>query len=69
MSCHRNWFNIFQENDNGRKVHLGDNRSHDVKGCGDISVRLPNGHVKKLSNVMYVLGIKKNLILVSTISY
>ena len=33
-------------------IYLGDNSSHDVKGCGDISVQLPNGHVKKLSNVM-----------------
>ena len=67
MSCHRNWFKNFQEKNDGRKICLGDNRSHDVKGCDDISVQLPNGHVKQLFNVMYVLGIKKNLIFVSTI--
>ena len=59
MSCHRNWFKNFQEHNDGRKIYLGDNRSHDVKGCGDISVQSPNGHVKELSNVMYVPRIKK----------
>ena len=54
MSCHKIWLKNFQEKDDGRKIYLRDNRSHDVKGCGDISLQLPNDHVKKLSNVMHV---------------
>lgn len=68
MSCNKNWLKNFHEKDDGRKIYLGNNRSHDVKGCGYISVQLPNGHVKQLSNVMYVPRIKKNMISVSAIT-
>lgn len=62
MSCHRNWFKKIYEKNDGSKIYLGDDSSHDIKGYGDISVQLPNGNAKQLASVMYVRGIKKKLI-------
>eukprot|EP00253_Pinus_taeda_P031194 PITA_31194 len=41
---------------------------YEIKGCGDIPVKLPTGDIKHLKNVLYVPGIKKNLISVSMIT-
>jgi hypothetical protein len=69
MSCNRNWFDTCHENINDvHKIYLGDDRSHEIKGYGDVSVTLLTGEVKQIHNVMYVQGIKKNLISISTIA-
>ena len=47
---------------------MGDNRSHRVHGYGVISLNLPDGQLKHIHNVMYVPGIKKNLIYVSSVT-
>jgi hypothetical protein len=49
-------------------IYLGYNRSHKIQGYGLISVNLPNGQLRQIHDMMYVLGIKKNLIYVSTIT-
>lgn len=67
MSCKRDWFDTYHEINNGGHIYLGDNRSHEIKGYGDISVMMPNGQEKQIQNVVYVPGLKKNLISVSTI--
>ena len=69
MACNTNWFEKYQETNNGVNIYLGDDRSHPFKEYGDIFVTLPNGSVKKIQNVMHVPGINKNLIYVSTITY
>ena len=43
MSCKRDWFDTYHEVNNGAHIYLGDNRSHEIKGYGDISVAMPNG--------------------------
>jgi hypothetical protein len=68
MSCNKDWFENYHETNNGANIYLGDDRSHQVKGYGDVPMTLPNGCVKQIHNVMYVPGIKKNLISVSTIT-
>ena len=68
MSCKKEWFDEYHENIDGTHIYLGDNRSHKVQGYGVINVNLPNGQMKHIHNVMYVPGIKKNLIFVSTIT-
>jgi len=68
MSCNRDWFETYREINNGSNINLGDDGSHQIKGYGDICVTLPNGQEKQIQNVMYVPGIKKNLIPVSTIA-
>ena len=69
MSCNKYWFENYEEINNGVNTYLGDDRSHPVKGYGDVSVTLSNGSVKQIQNVMHVPDIKKNLIFVSTITY
>jgi hypothetical protein len=68
MSCNRNWSDTYHENINDvHKIYLGDDRSHEIKWYGDVSMTLPTGEVKQIHNLMYVPSIKKNLIYVSTI--
>jgi hypothetical protein len=66
MACCRDWFETYHDKSNGAKIYLGDDRCHEKKGHGDVCVIFPNGHVKKIKNVIYVLGIEKNLISIST---
>jgi transposase InsO family protein len=68
MSCRREWFDDYNEKIDGTHIYLGDNRSLKVQGYGIVKVKLSNGELKQIYNVMYVPGIKKNLISVSTIT-
>jgi hypothetical protein len=68
MSCRREWFDDYNEKIDGTHIYLGDNRSLKVQGYGIVKVKLSNGELKQIYNVMYVPGIKKNLIFVSTIT-
>jgi hypothetical protein len=67
-TCNKNWYANFKETQNGVSIYLGDDRAHQVKGYGDIPVTLSNGTVHHIHNVVYVPGIKKNLISLSTIT-
>ena len=55
-------------NSDGIHIYLGDNKSHEVQGYGVISANIPDGQLKQIHKVMYVLGIKKKLTSVSTIT-
>ena len=39
-------------------------QGHDVLGIGNVAIRLPNGEIQIINHVFYLLGIKKNLLLV-----
>lgn len=58
----------FKEIRNGGNIYLGDDCPYKIMGYGDIPVTLPNDSIRCIHNVMYVLGIKKKLICVSTIT-
>jgi hypothetical protein len=68
MTCNKLWYTNFKETQNGANIYLGDDRAHQIKGYRDIPVTLSNGTVCHIHNVVYVPGIKKNLISVSTIT-
>ena len=68
MTGNKQWFEDFEEINDGPQIYLGDDRSHQTKGCGKISVILPNGNVRQIHNVMYVPDVTKNLISVSMIT-
>ena len=68
MSGKKKWFRNFKESNSGVKVYLGDNSGYEIKGHGDVLVTLPDGNIRNISDVWYVLGIKKNLISVSKIT-
>lgn len=45
-----------------RKVHLADDKPLKIMGKGGVRVKLLNGTMRKLKNVRYILGLKRNLI-------
>jgi hypothetical protein len=67
MTCNNDWYINFKETNNGAHIYLGDDHSYQIKGYGDIPVTLLNGTVRHIGNVVYVPGIKKKFIYVSTI--
>jgi hypothetical protein len=68
MTCNKNWYENFKETNNGAHIYLEDDRAYQIKGYGDNPLTLPNGIVRHIRNVVYVPGIKKKLIYVSTIT-
>jgi hypothetical protein len=68
MNCNKNRYANFKETHNGASIYLVDDRAHQIKGYGDIPVTFPIGTVHHIRNVVYVPGMKKNLISVSTIT-
>ena len=43
-------------------MELGDEKSYAVKGLGSTSLKLKDGGKIHLNNILYVLGLKKNLL-------
>jgi hypothetical protein len=46
------------------KVELGDDGTYDIKGFGSTSFRLQSGNIFHIDEILYVPGLKKNLIFV-----
>jgi len=68
MTGKKDCFEFLEETACGSKIYLGDDSGYEIKGYGDIPVKLPSGDIKHLKNVLYVPGIKKILIFVSMIT-
>eukprot|EP00253_Pinus_taeda_P031779 PITA_31779 len=68
MIGNKQWFEYFKEINDGAQIYLADDKSPQIKGCGEISVILPNGNVRQIYNVMYVPSITNNFIYVSMIA-
>jgi len=58
MTGNKQWFEDFKETNSGAKIYLGDGRGYQIKCYGNIPVGLPDGNIRHIHNVMYVLGIK-----------
>ena len=54
------------EHESPHKVKIGDDYQYPIKGSGKSSYKLDSGKYMKLKNVLFVLGIKKNLLSIST---
>jgi hypothetical protein len=67
MTCNKMWCTNFKETQNRAIIYLGDDRTHHIKRYEDIHVTLSNGTIRHIRNVVYVPGINKILISVSTI--
>ena len=46
---------------------LGDDYQYPIKGMGESSYKLDSGKSMKMNDVLYVLGLKKNLLSISTL--
>jgi len=69
MTGNIHWFENFKETSSGANIYLGDDRGYQIKGYGNVPVIFPDGNIRHIQNVMYVPGIKKNMIFVSMITY
>ncbi len=45
----------------GQVVYLRDDTAHHIEGEGNVSIVVPNGQKKSITNVFHVLGLMKNL--------
>jgi hypothetical protein len=53
--------------DSPHKVKLGDDYQYPIKGVGEPSYKLNSGKPMKMKEVLYVLGLKKNLLSISSL--
>ena len=55
------------EYESPHKVKLGDDYQYPIKGSGESSYKLDSGKSMKMKNILFVLGLKKNLLSISTL--
>ena len=53
--------------DSPYKVKLGDDFQYPIKGVGEASYKLDSGKSIKMKDVLFVLGLKKNLLSISAL--
>ena len=56
-----------EEKHSPQKVSLGDDYQYTIKGIGEASYKLDSGTPMKIKEVLYVPGLKKNLLSISTL--
>ena len=56
------WFKDFQPIDDGSVVKMGNVATEPIKGIGSVLLTFTSGKCLCLNNVLYVLGIRKNLV-------
>jgi hypothetical protein len=57
----------FTHKDSPHKVKLGDDYQYPIKGIGEASYKLDSGKPMKMKEVLYVPGLKKNLLSISAL--
>lgn len=63
MSCDKKSFVTYNKWEKGKLMFLGDNTTHQIIGQGDVSMKLNNGQIKEMGNVLHVPSLRKNLLL------
>ncbi|GJS97542.1 hypothetical protein Tco_0804510, partial [Tanacetum coccineum] len=58
----KSMFHSFRAVDKGEKLYMGNSTTADIKGEGDVILKITSEKVLKLTNVLYVLEIRKNLV-------
>ena len=66
MGYKESFLNIF-EHESPHKVKLGDDHQYPIKWSGEDSYNLDSGKSLKIKDVLYVPGLKKNLISMSAL--
>ncbi|GJT83237.1 pol polyprotein [Tanacetum coccineum] len=57
----KSMFHSFRAVDNGQKLYMGNSATADIKGEGDVILKMTSEKELKLTNVLYVPEIRKNL--------
>jgi hypothetical protein len=68
MTFNKKAFNKLQEQEDGIQVELGNDATYLVTKMGFVSFYMPLGDVLELDDVLYVLGLTKNLLSVSAMT-
>jgi len=67
VTGHKDSLTNLIKKDSPHKVKLGDDFQYTIKGIGEASYRLESGKVMNMKEVLYVLGLKKNLLSISAL--
>ena len=67
MTSYRDYLSALVEKESHQKVKLGDNYQYPIKGVGEESYQLELGKLLKMKDMLYVPGLKKNLLSISGI--
>jgi hypothetical protein len=59
MSFDKKSFISYEEWDKGHVVYLGDNSTQDIHGQGEVTIKLSNGDIREITNVLFVPELKK----------
>jgi hypothetical protein len=62
MTGYKDSFSELVQKDSPHKVKLGDDYQYPIKGVGEASYRLDSGNPMKMTDVLYVPGLKNNLL-------
>ena len=67
MTGFKESFVKLSKHNSSHKVKLGDDYQYPIKGSGECSYKLGSGKSMKMRNVLFVLGLKKNLLSISAL--
>ena len=67
MTGFKEYFVKLSEHESPHKVKLGDDYQYPIKGSGESSYKIDLGKSMKMKDVLFVLGIKKNLLSISAL--
>jgi hypothetical protein len=67
MTGYKDSLSNLTHKDSPHKVKLGDDYQYPIKGVGEASYKLDSGKPMKMKEVLYVPGLKKNLLSISTL--
>ena len=67
MTGFKESFEKLSEHNSPHKVKLGDDYQHPIKGSGESSYKLDSGKSMKMKHLLFVPGLKKNILSISTL--
>ena len=67
MTGFKESLSCLEQKESPHKVLLGDDSQYPIKGLGEASYKLDSGKPMKMKDVLYVLGLKKNLLSISAL--
>jgi hypothetical protein len=67
MTSQKNILSSLTEKESPQKVSLGDDYQYPIKGMGESTYKLDSGTLMRMEDVLYVLGLTKNLPSISTL--
>ena len=67
MTCYNESLSCLVKKESPHKLMLGDDSQYPIRGIGEASYKLDYGKPMNMKDVMYVLGLKKNLLSISSL--